>query len=116
MIGQTQNGAMPSLEDLQRQGVKNLDVNLPTAPCVKHKKTGMIYPWHKVFANRGDIFVCCDADGREEEVYWVGQPPLGSTGNRVVTSSVIESQRYEAPKTQPYAATVVGQKFVAPEF
>ena len=41
----------------------NNDRVLPHSPCIKIKKTGVIWPWSEEFASRPDLCDCCNEDG-----------------------------------------------------
>jgi hypothetical protein len=91
-----------SMEELRLRGVKNYMPPLPPAPCVKSRVNGRIFPWHKLWAIRSDVFVCCDEHGDESEAAWAGRFPRGYNSD----SNPIPSPRYQAPPTP---------KFIEPE-
>jgi hypothetical protein len=103
---------LASPEELKRRGVKNMLPSLPLAPCVKHVQTRRIYPWHRVWAMRPEIFVCCDENGDESESAWRGRAPAGHDGHRKLEEETYRYQPDPTPKYQQQPtppAKLVGQ-------
>lgn len=55
---------------LQTMRPDNAVAPLPHSPCIKIKKTGVIWPWNEEFASRPDLCECCNEDGSP----WTGAP------------------------------------------
>ena len=58
---------------------------LPRSPCIKIKKTGVIWPWSEEFASRPDLCDCCNADGSP----WTDNRPVPQQAP-VAVNGVIE--------------------------
>ena len=83
---------------LQAMNPSNTTV-LPRSPCIRVKKTGVIWPWSEEFAARPDLCECCNEDGSP----WEDKTPVAKP-EPVQVNGVIER-----PKINNEHTIAVGQ-------
>ena len=71
---------------LQEMDPDNAVEPLPHSPCVKVKKTGVIWQWNEEFASRPDLCECCNEDGTP----WVGNTPPAPKAEPVINTKLEE--------------------------
>lgn len=80
---------------LQEMRPENAVDPLPHSPCIRIKKTGVIWPWNEDFACRPDLCECCNEDGSP----WPGAP-VKVTPPPVINATV-EPMRVQNDHTSP---------------